>query len=268
MRKRLLYFALLSLLFISCAVRSSAEELPFKFDKNTVFIGDSTTNSFRRFGLLSGGNDTLSVWTGAGNTLSMWDVAHKTIKLSPAMIGYLRSLPDYPRYASSIAIRQNDPFTAYIPLRCLAALTQPETIVITLGINGCSMMSDADFSSEYRYLVETLSECSPNSRIVLNSIFPVTAEAKVSNADIDRKNRLIRLIAADYGLLYIDTNTPMKNQNGVADKTKMDSPDGIHWNYDGCKEILGYIYDALISRWSFAPLSCFLILILWKNGAR
>lgn len=248
MRKKLLLFAFLSFSLISFTVFTSAEELPFIFDKNTVFIGDSTTNSFRRFGLLSDGNDTLSVWTGAGNTLSMWDVAHKTIKLSPAMVEYLRSLPDYPQYASYIVTRKNDPFTAYIPLRHLAALTQPETIVITLGINGCSMMSDADFSSEYRYLVETLSECSPSSRIVLNSILPVTDTAKVSNADIDRKNRLIRLIADDYGLLYIDTNSPMKNQAGVADKTKMDSPDGIHWNYDGCKEILGYIYDALVSR--------------------
>ena len=248
MRRKLLYFAFLSLLCIASSFVSSAEELPFEFDENTVFIGDSTTNSFRRFGLLPGKSDTLSVWTGAGNTLSMWDVAHKPIKLSPVMLEHLRTLPDYPRYASYIVTRQNDPFTSYIPLRHLAALTRPQTVVITLGINGCSMMSDADFSSEYRYLVETLSDCSPNSRIVLNSIFPVTETAKVSNADIDRKNRLIRLIANDYGLLYIDTNTPMKNQNGVADKTKMDSLDGIHWNYDGCKEILGYIYDALFPR--------------------
>ncbi len=248
MRKKLLFFVFAFSFCNFFIFASSAEEIHFSFDENTVFIGDSTTNSFRRFGLLCGGSDTFSVWTGAGNTLSMWDVAHKQIRLTPSMLEKLKSLPEYPRYASYVTSQKNDPFSAYMPIGHLAALVQPKTIVITLGVNGCSVMSDADFSSEYRYLVEKLLACTPNTDIVLNSILPVTETAKLQNADIDRKNRLIRLIAADYGLLYIDSNTPMKNESGVADKTKMDSPDGIHWNYDGCREILGYIYNALVSR--------------------
>ena len=133
----------------------------------------------------------------------------------------------------------------FLPISDLAALKKPAHIVITIGLNGCSLMSESDFKYEYKCLIHTLKNASPGTEIFLNSIFPVATHAKVTNESVDRANGWISSIADEENLPYLDTNSRLKNDYGKADASLLDSVDGIHWNKHGCQKIMEVLKDAL-----------------------
>ena len=55
------------------------------------------------------------------------------------------------------------------------ARAKPEILVITLGVNGVSFMDEAWFTRDYTALVQMVQAASPNTKIILNSIYPVAA---------------------------------------------------------------------------------------------
>ncbi len=229
----LLFLLTVSLLSVSL-LASPSYAMPES--PTVVFLGDSTTNSLYHHGILQKLPFRARVWTGAGNTLSMWDVAKKKIHITKEIEADIRTKPNAPKIKLNYTTDKTSG-ERFLDLETLTAYLRPDCIVITLGINGCSLMSDEDFIAEYRALVDTLKAASPDTQLVLHSILPVAERAKVTNARIDEANRMIRAIAESYGLPYLDTNSLLKTESGFPDPSLLDASDGIHWNKKGCQKI-------------------------------
>jgi len=183
-----------------------------------IFLGDSTTYGLKHYGMLSGGEDTLQVWTPASGTLTLSYQSVATIV--------------YPEDGSEITIKE------------AAERRKPEIMVITLGVNGVSFMDEASFKREYTDLVETIKSVSPDTKIILQSIFPVAESYEyknsINNVKILEANRWILDVAESTGVKYLNTISVLLGEDGWLPE-EYHNGDGIHLNPDSFTLVLNYI---------------------------
>ena len=208
------------------------------FQCNAVFLGDSTTNSLRFWGVLDEGESSPVVWTGLNCTLSMWGLSDKEILITKEMQSAYKNRPDCDLFKTDSKIKS-------IPLKELSALIKPSKMIITVGLNGCALMTKTDFTEEYCSLIDAVLEASPDTNIYLSSIFPVAENAKISNQKIDLANTWIAEIATRRNLPFLNLNPHLKGDDGNAVKTLVDSADGIHWNRAGCHKIVSLFRELI-----------------------
>jgi len=121
---------------------------------------------------------------------------------------------------------------------------KPEYLLITLGVNGISFMDEEWFIRDYTALVELIREASPDTKIILNSIYPVAASYKyqkdINNEKIRAANGWIERIAENTGARFLnsyealvgpDGNLPESSQNG----------DGLHLTGEAFTTVMQYI---------------------------
>ncbi len=249
MKNKAHFLPVFALIYVFILNITASPILSHQIDQGTdigdvVFLGDSTTYSFSRYGLISDEN----VWTGLGNTLSMWDVGKKRIQISKQSSAEYKKILSEEEFSKQFKYEKN--YSSYsIKLFDLCKIKQPKIIVITLGINGIKSMSDDSFICEYSKLIETINEASPGTLPVLCTVLPVAERSKlVTNEDVEHANELIRKIAEKYSLEYIDTYGMLKSEERDIDKKILDCEDGIHYSGLGCKKILNYIENELKKR--------------------
>ena len=183
-----------------------------------VFLGDSTTYGLKYYGVLSGGSNTTQVWTPASGTLSLHQQSFATIV--------------YPESGEELTI--------------VEAVTrkQPEYMLITLGVNGVSFMDEAYFTSEYTKLVQNIQSASPNTKIILNSMYPVASDYKyladINNQKITTANVWVEKVAEATGVHFLNSYETIVGADGWLPQDKQNG-DGIHLNADGFQLILDYI---------------------------
>ena len=103
-------------------------------------------------------------------------------------------------------------------------------------------MSEEEFKYCYGKLIRAVREASPDTLLVLQSIFPVREDCAVlSNRQIDRANGWVQDLAADYDLPYLDTQSVLKNENGALRADYCNADDGIHLTASAYRAILDYI---------------------------
>lgn len=191
-----------------------------EYQDKIVFLGDSTTYSLLYYGVLSGGKDSLQVWTPKSRTLSL-DLALTTTIL-------------YPETGDEITIKE------------AVAQKKPEIMVITLGVNGISYMHDKKdyFISVYTKLVKLIQDASPDTEIILQSIYPVARSwektKSINNERIRLANEWIRQVAEDCGIHYLDTIRVLADEEGFLPESYQNG-DGLHLNADSCGIVLNYI---------------------------
>ncbi len=176
-----------------------------------VFLGDSTTYGLKYYAMLNGGKKTTQVWTPESGTLTLSQASFATIV--------------YPETGEQITIEE------------AVRRKKPEYLVITLGVNGVSFMTEESyFKSEYKKVIQIVQKASPETKIICQSIFPVCADYKLVNSinrdKIDRANRWIVEAAAECGVKFIDTNSVLRDAGGWL-PTKYSNGDGIHLNPTG-----------------------------------
>ena len=173
-------------------------------DKLT-FLGDSTTYGLIHYEMLKDGKNTKQVWTPASGTLTLSQASFATIV--------------YPETGEEITIVD------------AVTRSQPEYLVITLGVNGVSFMDEDYFKSEYKKLVESVQTASPDTKIICQSIFPVARSYEllnsINNEKIDNANRWICEVAADCGVKYLDTNSVLRDSEGWLPE-EYHNGDGMH----------------------------------------
>ncbi len=184
-----------------------------------IFIGDSTTYSFLYYGKLNGGKESLQVWTPASRTLTLDHATTTTIL--------------YPDTGKEITIKE------------AVSLKKPEIIVITLGVNGISYMNEEYFKSAYSKLVKLIAAESPDTKIILQSIFPVAENwektKSINNEKITNANKWILDTAKDCGVRYLDTISVLAvGENGFLPQTYQNG-DGLHLSPEACDIVLTYI---------------------------
>lgn len=187
-------------------------------DKLT-FLGDSTTYGLKFYEMLSGGSETKQVWTPASGTLALFNQSIATIV--------------YPETGEEI------------PITDAVARAKPEYMVITLGVNGVAMMDEEYFTSEYTALVKRIQENSPDTKIILNSIYPVSSKYEhldqINNDKIQAANVWVEKVAGDTGVRFLNTYEAIVGSDGWLPLEYENGGDGMHLNPAGFNVILEYI---------------------------
>lgn len=120
-----------------------------------------------------------------------------------------------------------------------------EIVIITVGVNGADSFTEAKYKSYYKKLLNAIMELSPDTDIILQSVFPVTKDYSdldigITNEGIDQLNEWVKEIAFDLGLRYLDTQSILKNADG-AQIDSYNEEDGVHMNATAYTKILEYI---------------------------
>ncbi|MDR2606374.1 MAG: SGNH/GDSL hydrolase family protein [Oscillospiraceae bacterium] len=202
--------------------QASVPPLPSFTIDDITFLGDSTTYGLKAYEMLSGGKNTAQVWTPSSGTLALFNQSFATIV--------------YP------------PTGTEIPIREAVADSQPKLLIVTLGVNGVSTMDESDFKADYSDLIEGIQAASPNTVIVLQSIFPVASHyghlGSINNDKISAANVWIKEIAGDYGLTYVDTYSQLVGSDGWLPEN-IQNGDGLHLNSNGFSIVLNNIRNEL-----------------------
>ncbi|MCD7860632.1 MAG: SGNH/GDSL hydrolase family protein [Oscillospiraceae bacterium] len=185
-----------------------------------VFLGDSTTYGIGYY--YEQGYTELcpssQVWTPASGTLTLSQYNIATIV--------------YPETGEELTITE--------------AVTQaePEYLYITLGVNGVSFMDEEWFKRDYSALVESIRAASPDTKIVLNSIYPVAAsyahQDEISNEKIRAANGWIEQVATDTGCRFLYSYEVVVDESGNLPEERQNG-DGIHLNGEAFTEVMYYI---------------------------
>lgn len=185
---------------------------------NIIFLGDSTTHGLRSYRMLKDGRDTKQVWTPVSGTLT----------LSQANVINIL----FPDTDSEITIAE------------AVELKKPPIIVITLGVNGVSFMGEEYFKNEYIKLINNIQNISPDTIIILQSIFPVAKsyqhQSSINNDKIFAANEWIVTIAYETGVKYLDTYSALIGEDGFLSEDHQNG-DGMHFNEKAFEIELNYI---------------------------
>lgn len=125
------------------------------------------------------------------------------------------------------------------------AAKKPKSVYIMLGSNDIVQgLSASKFQSYYEKLVDEIKDSSPNSRIYLESILPVTSKyetksTKLTNKKIDNFNAAIKELCTKKGVTYCNVAYALKDSDGtlLSDLTW----DGFHLNKAGYDNWIAYL---------------------------
>ena len=194
------------------------EDAGTEYQDSLIFVGDSLTAHLINRGVLTGGSDTKQVWRSETNMINL------NSEVTSAKI-------IFPGTGEKMTIAE------------AAKKAQPEIMIITLGTDwGVSYLSEAEFKSCYSDLVKAIQKASPKTKIILQSIFPVTAGCvNLDNTKIDTANKWVKAVAAENGCRYLDTQSILKDDKNCLKENYCNSSDGIHMGREAYVAILEYI---------------------------
>ena len=202
----------------SAALLGETEDAGQAYIDRLTFLGDSTTNGLKEYGVLSGGTATTQVWTPASGTLTLylWNAASIA----------------YPETGAEMTIAD------------AVETKKPEYLVITLGVNGVAELEEDAFKIYYTDIINCVKEASPSTRIICNSIYPVENDYEhidqISNEKINTANGWILDVAEATGTRYADSCSVLKAADGSL-REELGNGDGLHLNADGYNAVLEYL---------------------------
>lgn len=205
---------------ISDVVLEQTADMGQGYIDSIIFLGDSTTYHLINRAVLKDGKDTKQVWSGESCSLTLDNNIHKTTVIYP---------------------KTNTP----MPIAEAVALEKPAYMVITLGINGVSFLNQTQFTTYYGKLITAIKQASPDTKIILQSIFPVSqaydqADNGINNQKINTANTWVMQVAKQNGCKYLDTACVLKNDSGAL-IASYDAGDGHHLTAEAYRAILQYI---------------------------
>jgi hypothetical protein len=188
------------------------------YQNSIIFVGDSLTAHIRSRAVLTGGTATKQVWCPENNMMNL------NSEVTAAKI-------IFPGTGEKMTVAE------------AAARAKPEIMIITLGTDwGVSYLSESEFKACYAGLIQAIQKASPKTKIILQSIFPVTAGCvNLDNGKIDNANKWVKAISADNGCRYLDTQSILKDDKNCLKENYCNSSDGIHMGKEAYVAILEYI---------------------------
>lgn len=204
---------------VSPARLEETEDYGQEYINKIIFVGDSTTYGLKAYSMLSGGTNTKQVWTPASGTYSL-NALVTTYKVV------------YPETGEELTVAD------------AARKAKPEYMVITLGINyGVPYCGETEFKKYYRMLLDDVTAASPETKLMLQSIYPVATNNElkdITNEKIDLANKWIEQLAEEYGLKYLHTNPTLKGEDGYLVQSYQNG-DGLHLQQSGFNKVLQFI---------------------------
>ena len=197
-------------------ILAESEDMGEDYIDSLIFLGDSTTYGLKTYKMLKDGKNTKQLWAASGATLSISDILTKKIV--------------YPQTGKEMLIAD------------AMAQAKPEYLVVTLGAEGLRAMDEEEFVKQYNLLVDALITASPETKIILQSVFPTNEKlAKLTNEKVDMANMHILKIAEENGLRYLDTQSVLKDSNGGLNEKYDNGGTGMNLTAEGFEVVLNYI---------------------------
>jgi lysophospholipase L1-like esterase len=207
-------------------ILGESEDEGMSYIDSMIFFGESTTAHLRSRGVLSGGRDTHQVWEDDSGTKTL------SSKLLSETI-------NYPPTGEKLTLAQ------------ALEKEKPAYIVLSFGLNGISgfINNKSSYVNNYSRLINTIQNASPNTRIILQSVYPVTANCDAwneSGAEICRYTTtlnqwLTEIAAAHENVRFVDTASVLTDANGCLDEIYDFNGDGIHLTTEAYERILHYL---------------------------
>lgn len=202
---------LAALLLCGCgsaaAVSEENERTSTSFLDTLTFLGDSTTAHMLSRAPLRDGTASKQIWAAKNRYLNL-----------SSRITYEKIV--CPETAKEMTIAE------------AAAIVRPAYLVITLGVDYGVYYYRNDqktFALYYEKLIDAIKAASPETVIILQSIFPVgRGSSVITNEMVDRANGTIAEIAERRSLVFVDAATPLKDDEGYLAPAYCYSEDGIH----------------------------------------
>lgn len=123
--------------------------------------------------------------------------------------------------------------------------TQPGKIYVTLGINAIYSYKSDWFYDNYRALLNKIKTASPDSIIIIQSIFPVTEQWAINNGKpnchqyIAYANQKLSELAKEENCHFLHTYEALTDEYGFLQSQY--SGDGIHLSRKGYEAVFNYI---------------------------
>ena len=130
---------------------------------------------------------------------------------------------------------------------------KPRVLVLSFGLNGITRWSrDTNaFLRNYRALIDGIRTRSPNTKILLQSVYPVGENTVFSlpkeelNKQISSLNFIISSLTKEYdNLAYVDTAQLLTDESGAL-LSAYDIGDGIHLTNDAYRTVLQFLYEQI-----------------------
>ncbi len=204
-------------------VLSETSDAGQKYIDRMIFVGESTTAHLRSRGVLNGGKETLQVWSDKSNTMTL-------------SFNILKQEIIYPVSGVKMTIPE------------AVAIAKPEFIVLSFGINGIYgfVKNTEMYCVAYGKLIEAVHEASPETVVLLQTIYPVAAnqtsfddDVETINEYVDKLNALLPGIAEEFDAYVVDTASCLIDARGMLRSDYQ--TDGLHLNEAAYREILNYM---------------------------
>lgn len=192
-----------------------------------IFFGESTTSHLRSRGVLSGGRETHQVWD---------DLSSGTKTLSSKL---LSETIDYPPTGEKLTLAE------------ALEREKPAYIVLSFGLNNISgfIANKTLYVNNYSRLIRAIQEASPETRIILQSVYPVTLDCDAWNengATVSEYTRTLNEwlpeIAASFeNVRFVDTASVLTDDEGCLISSYDYNGDGIHLTTAAYEQILHYL---------------------------
>ena len=189
-----------------------------------IFFGESTTAHLRSRGVLSGGTDTHQVWTDSSGTRML----SSRITSEPIV---------YPPTGEKLTVAE------------ACQKEKPAYLVLSFGLNGITnFISNKDqYVSNYGRLIAAIQAASPDTKIILQTVYPVckannySVDVETLNGYIATLNSWLPEIAAKYENVRVaDTASVLLDSNNKLNSS-YDNGDGIHLTTAAYEQILDYL---------------------------
>lgn len=124
-------------------------------------------------------------------------------------------------------------------------------VYLMLGINETGWAYSSIFQSKYGQLIDAIREINPDATIYIQGIMPVSntvssTHAYVKNSKISEYNGLLKDLAAEKQVYYIDTETAVAAADGSLPEDA--AADGVHLVQAYCYQWLDYLKTHTITQ--------------------
>lgn len=204
-------------------VISNKEESPKTVNDNyfedAVFIGDSRTEGFI---LNNGLTGKVTAFTHKGLTVDTI-FTDKVINMNGKKVTIMEALKE----------------------------TSFSKVYIMLGINETGWVYSNMFINKYEKVIDEIIKINPKCKIYVESIIPVSEKVSnehkyINNVKIKEYNSLIKKMAEEKNIYYLNVQEAIINENGVLPEEA--SSDGIHLNKKYCQKWFKYLKNNVIGE--------------------
>ncbi len=208
-------------------ILTETEDAGDDYIRDIVFVGESTTYGLMFYDMLPDSAGKEQVWTPTSGTLMLTNANND--------IGKINTYNIDTGYSEDMLIKD------------AAAMYKPEYMVITLGLNGIGFYIEDDveyYVGEYVKLLNSIMEASPDTKIIVQSVFPVgeNYEYKISlsNTRINKANYLFAKMCDQMGIKFLNSAPIFQNENGDL-KYELHNGDELHLSPAGLQAELDFI---------------------------